>query len=180
MPENLTPTPTDPEPSAPETPPAGATPAPATPPSEPADEPLREPGKKALEAERTARAKAEADLAALRKQIEDASKTAEQKAADDLKAAQAEAAANAAKALRYEIAAEAGIPLALAPRLTGSTREEILADAEQLKTLIPAGATPPGPRSPAPDPAQGARPPQDKTEDDQLYESLFGAQTTRK
>ena len=101
------------------------------------DEPLREPGKRALEAERAAREKAERDLAALQQQIEDSKKTAEQKAADDLEAARKEAAENAAKALRYEVAAAKGLDLALASRLTGATREELEADADVLKGLIP-------------------------------------------
>jgi len=127
---------------------------------------LGDPGKAALVRERAASAQATAELAALRKQIEDANKSAEQRTADDLKAAQEAAAANAAKALRYEVAAEAGIPLTLAARLTGSTREEIAADAEALKALIPAGATPP--RNPAPDPGQGPRP--DEPDPDAEYE----------
>lgn len=160
--------------------PPAAPAAPAAPEPADGDEPLREPGKKALDAERAARAKAEADLAALRKQIEDANKTAEQKAADDLKAAQAEAAANAARALRYEIAAEAGIPLTFAPRLTGSTREEIATDADALKALlIPAGATPVITPGPQPDPGQGPRPQTPKSEDDQIYEALYGPQTRK-
>lgn len=138
---------------------------------------LGDPGKAALIREREAAARAAADLAALRKEIEDANKTAEQKAADDLREARALAEQNAAKALRYEIAAEQGIPLALAPRLSGTTREELLADAESLKNLIPAGATPP--RTPAPDPGQGPRPDGPQSEDDQTYEALFGPQTRK-
>jgi len=175
MPEPITPTPvapepaptTDPTPTAPvdgTTPPTSTPQAPASPPtpvrpdgvSDTEWSALGDPGKAALVRERAASAQAVAELAALRKQIDDANKSAEQRAADDLKAAQEAAAANAAKALRYEVAAEAGIPLALAARLTGSTREEIAADAETFKTLIPAGATPP--RTPAPDPGQGPRP----------------------
>lgn len=103
----------------------------------PGSEPLGEPGLKALQAERDARAKAESDLAALRKEIEDGKKSAEEKAADDLRAAQALAADATAKALRYEVAAAKGIPLALAGRLTGATKAEIEADADALKALIP-------------------------------------------
>lgn len=158
-----------------------ADPAATVPPATPdpsADEPLREPGKKALDAERTARQKAENDLAALRKEVEDSKKTAEQKAADDLKAAQAEAAANAAKALSYEVAAETDLPLALAPRLRGTTREELLADAEALKALMPtADATPATTPRPAPDPGQGPRPQTQKTQEDLDYEALFGPST---
>ncbi len=139
---------------------------------------LGDPGKAALVRERAASTKAVADLAALRKEIEDANLTAEQKTAADLKDAREAAAANAAKALRYEVAAEAGIPLALAARLTGTTREEIAADAETLKTLIPAGATPP--RTPAPDPSQGPRPAATGDAEFDAFASELHLPTTRK
>lgn len=169
MPDDTTTTVTAPTPE-PTAPAAGATP-PADPQAPPAD--LGDAGKRALTAEREARRTAEAEAAALRKQIEDATKTAEQKAADDLRAAQAEAATNAAKALRYEVAAEAGLPLALAARLTGSTRDELAADAETLKTLIPAGATPP--RTPAPDPSQGPRPVDPAAAEDAEFQQFAAA-----
>ncbi|MET0887563.1 MAG: hypothetical protein ABWX92_14065 [Mycetocola sp.] len=173
MPEEPNPlAPVAPEPTTPTVTPS-ATLTPTDPPT--ADEPLREPGVKALAAERAARSKAESDLAALRKEIEDSKLSAEQKAAADLKAAQDAAATSAAKALRYEVAAEHGIPLTLAARLTGTTREEIERDAETFKTLIPAGATPPVPRIPAPDPGQGPRPATPVSEDDQIYEAIYGS-----
>lgn len=128
------PTPAPPQPSTPPNP----TPAP----SAAADEPLGAGGIKALNAERDARAKAEKDLADLRKQIEDSQKTAEQKAADALAAANRTASDNAAKALRYEVAATKGLDLNLAARLTGSTKEELEADADALMALIPTPTTP--------------------------------------
>lgn len=127
------------------------TPGAVVPPVTPApegDEPLREPGKKALEAERTRAATAEKALADYRKEIEDSKKTAEQKAADDLTAARQEAQGNAAKALRYEVAAAKGLDIKFAPRLTGSTKEELEVDADALMALIPNPADPPGPRGP--------------------------------
>lgn len=132
-----TPTPAPPQQSTPPTP--DPTPAP------PAEEPLGAGGIKALNAERDARAKAERDLADLRKQIEDGKKTAEQKAADDIAAANRTAQENAAKALRYEVAAAKGLDLHLAARLTGGTREELETDADALMALIPTSATPPTP-----------------------------------
>ena len=117
------------------------------------DEPLGEPGLKALQAERDARAKAEADLATLRKQVEDAGKSAEQKAADDLKAAQDVAATATLTALKYEVAADKGIDLKLAARLTGATKAELEADAENFKAML--GAKPTGTNSPKPDQSQG-------------------------
>ncbi|GAA2237659.1 hypothetical protein GCM10010401_07320 [Rarobacter faecitabidus] len=126
-------------------------PKPAEPAAKPEGEkPLGEPGLKALQAERERASKAEKEAADLRKQIEDAGKTAEQKAADALKAAQDSAAASSLKALQYEVAAEKGIDLKLASRLVGSTKEELESDADNLKTLV--GARPTGPK---PDPSQG-------------------------
>lgn len=143
-----------PAPAAPEAP--APTPAPAptdapapTPPA--ADEPLGATGIKALTTERDARAKAERELAALRKEIEDSKKTAEQKSADDLAAEKRTSQENAAKALRYEIAAEKGLDLKFASRLNGSTKEELEADADALMALIPGTdkpATPPTPNGP--------------------------------
>lgn len=109
------------------------------------DEPLREPGKKALDEERSARQAAEKALADLRKEIEDSQKSAEQKAADDLAAAQRAADEAAAKALRYEVAVEKGLPLNLAMRLSGSTRDELVADADSLMEFVQAPAAKPQP-----------------------------------
>jgi hypothetical protein len=112
---------------------------------DPAD--LGDAGKRALAAERDARKAAEktaTDLAAKVQAFEDAQKTDAQKSADALAAAQKAASDSAATALRYEVAAEKGIPLGAAARLTGSTREEMLADADVLKGLL--GTTAPGPR----------------------------------
>jgi hypothetical protein len=95
-------------------------------------------------------------------EIEEANKTAEQKTAEALAAAQAEAAQSSAKALRYEVAAAKGLDMALAARLTGSTKEELEADADALKALIPkapeapqppAGPTVPGQQSGGQQPA---------------------------
>ena len=117
--------------------------------NDPANAPLGPGGIKALQAERDARTKAEQERDALRKQIADANKTAEEKAAEALKEAQSLAETNAAKALRYEVAAELGVPLAMAARLVGNTREEIAADAVKLKEIL-AGATTPPPTGGAP------------------------------
>ncbi len=136
------------------------TPKPA-PPAATADEQLGDGGQKALKSEREARKKAEDDLKALRQEIEDSKKTAEQKAADDIAAAKAEAGQSSAKALRYEVAAEKGLDLKLAARLTGSTKEELEADADALMALIPKAQqaeTPAGPTVPGQQPG-GAQTP---------------------
>lgn len=123
---------------------AGTTPVPATPADDdvPGDqEPLREPGLKALRAERARAEKAEQELAALKKAQADAAKTETQRQADALAEAQAHAAAAEARSLRYEIAAELGLSLKLAARLQGATREELVADAEQFQADL-AGTKP--------------------------------------
>jgi hypothetical protein len=56
---------------------------------------------------------------------------------------------------RAEVAAEKGLTAQQAARLRGATRDELVADADELLSLFP--ATSPGPRTPAPDPSQGAR-----------------------
>ena len=152
---------TPPEPPAtgnPDNPPAPTPPADgATPPAKPADvsdeawNALGDPGKKAIVAERARADQALAQAAALQKQIDDSQKTAEQKAADDLKAAQDLAATATLQALKYEVAADKGIDLKLAARLSGATKAELEADAESLKALL--GAKPNG--NPKPDRSQG-------------------------
>lgn len=114
------------------------------------DEPLGENGLKALNAERDARKLADQKVKDLEKQIEDSKKTAEQRAADDLEAEKAGRLAAETRALKFEVAAEAGLDLKLAARLTGATREELVADAAELLTMV--GATPANPK---PDPNQG-------------------------
>ena len=122
----------------------GGTNPPTTPPGDSADSKQGEPktpaGDSTLSAdakaagEALARAeKAEQELAALKKAAEDATKTEAEKAADALRAAQETAADATIKALKYEVAAELGIALALASRLTGKTREELVKDGETLK-----------------------------------------------
>lgn len=80
---------------------------------------------------------------ALKKQladIDEANKTdAEKKAAADKKR-DADAAAAILKANQYEAAAKAELPLSWAKRISGSTPEEMLADAQQLKKDMDARA----------------------------------------
>ena len=110
---------------------------------------LGEGGLKALKAEREARAKAEKDLAERDrriKELEDAGKSEDQKRIERLEALEksdaekaATLAAKDAMLLRYEIAADKGIDLKAAARLQGTTREEIAADADELKKLLSPG-----------------------------------------
>jgi hypothetical protein len=96
---------------------------------------LGDPGKKALDAERTARKAAEKsmkDLAAKVKAFEDAQKSDADKASERI----ADLEKQAAKALRYEAAESAGLPLKLAARLQGDSLDDMIADAKALKELI--------------------------------------------
>jgi hypothetical protein len=144
----------DPPTTDPATPPNPANPAIA-----PGDEPLGEGGKKALEAERRRAAAAEKAKDAAEAKVrafEDAQKSEADKTAERIAALEKDA----AKALRYEAAEQAGLSLSLAARLNGSTLDELLADAEVLKTQMPGAApvdpaTPPAPPTPKPDRRQG-------------------------
>lgn len=78
------------------------------------------------------------DLEQRLKEYEDRDKTDAQKAAEKLAENEKRAAAAEAKLLRFEIAAAKGLPPKWASRLTGSTKEELEADAaELLKELGP-------------------------------------------
>lgn len=121
---------------------------------EPSDEPLGEGGLKALKAEREARSQAEktaAEYAARIKEFEDAQKSEEEKQAERLKSLEDSAKSNELRAARYEVAAEVGLDLKAANRLQGSTREELLSDAEELKKLLDSRVPP----APKPDHSQG-------------------------
>ncbi|MEU9515912.1 hypothetical protein [Micromonospora sp. NPDC048169] len=125
-------------------------------PASSSDEALGEGGKKALDAERATNrelTKERNALAAQVKAFEDAQKTESQKTADRI----ADLEKDAAKAIRYEAAEKSGLPLSLASRLSGSTLDELIADAEELKQLVgsAAPAAPAAPSTPKPDPRQG-------------------------
>lgn len=149
-----TPDPTN-APTAPASP--GATPPPAPAPAAPAAPPAQETDWKAEARKWEQRAKDNSTAAARLAEIEESQKSAEQKAAEALAAAQSTATTATATAMRYEVAASKGLDLKLAPRLTGSTKEELEADADALMGLIPKApeteATPPtGPTVPGQQP----------------------------
>lgn len=82
-----------------------------------------------------------------REALEEAGKTEQQKREDALKAAEAKVADSDLKLLRFEVAAEEDLPLKLAGRLQGSTKEELKADAVAMKKefgLDGEGGTPAG------------------------------------
>lgn len=158
-----TPPPGDPAP-APANPPTSA-PA-STPPTDPADQPLGPAGKKALDEERAARKELEKQLAALAPlkdlatalsggQQPPAGKSAEELLNERFAKYETDLADERAARWRAEVAAEKGLTAQQAARLQGASRDELAADADALVALFP--TAPGGPRTPAPDPSQGAR-----------------------
>jgi hypothetical protein len=135
---------------------------------------LGDPGKKALAEERAAKKAAEkraTEAEARLKERDEADLSEQQRAVK--RAEEAEQRANAAesRALRLEVVTETGLPAAMAGRLQGATKDELLADAESLKALLAPngtsgdGGTPPpangANRLPRPDPSQGGGKPSD-------------------
>jgi hypothetical protein len=148
--------PTDPAPQP--TDPAPNDPTPADP--KPDDGQLGDAGKKAITAERQRAKAAERErdaLVAKLKEIEDAGKSDAEKTAERLAAAEKKAAESELRALRAEVAAEKGLTPAQAKRLVGSTRDELVADADELLSTF--GGQGQGQRSgaPKPDPSQGSK-----------------------
>lgn len=118
------------------------------------DEPLREPGKKALERERQRADDAEKEksrLAARLKELEDVGLTDQQKIERDLAEAKTQAEAATARLLRYEVADAKELPAGWANRLQGSTKAELEADADALLAQLGAARRP----GMKPDPSQG-------------------------
>jgi len=72
-----------------------------------------------------------------------------EKRAKELDTIKAELAAERLTRLRGEVAAAAGLPATLAERLRGTSKEELEADAKELKKLIPATATATAPGAPS-------------------------------
>lgn len=144
-----TPIPGDPAPAPSPTP----TPAPA-----PADDtdPLGDAGKRALDEERKARKAAESELAKFRK-AEQARADADKTEAEKRTAAEQRAQDADMRAMRMEIAFEKGLTPGQAKRLVGSTRDELEADADEIKRDFPTAPAPPPPPAPKPDPGQGPR-----------------------
>ena len=99
-------------------------------------------GEAALKAERERARKAERELKAASaklKEIEDRDKTELQKATERAAAAEKALADATAQTLRFQVAAEKGLPAGLAARLHGSDAKELAADADKLLALL-AGA----------------------------------------
>jgi small-conductance mechanosensitive channel len=126
------------------------------------DEALGDAGKRALEAERKARAAAEKrarEAEAKVKQAEDADKTEVERLQAQVAELSKIAEAATAKADRFEVAAEKGLSLAQARRLVGSTKEELAEDADALRADL--GLDKDEDKDDAPAPATKARPTED-------------------
>lgn len=122
---------------------------------DPADEPLGDGGKKALEAERALRVASEKQAKELQAQIDkinQANESAVEKAQREAKEAQDIANAAVADALRFRIASEKGITDNVDLILTGSDEETMRKQADLWSARQTDGA--PGPR---PDLSQGAK-----------------------
>lgn len=94
-----------------------------------------------------ARSKANYEKAKKFDDLENERKTEAEKLTERATAAEQAAAAAALRADRYEVAAAKGLPLELAARLQGSTKEELLADADVL--LAQVGQQKPAPKTPS-------------------------------
>lgn len=72
---------------------------------------------------------------------------------DELAPFKEQATASRLEAMRMRVAAEQGLPVALAERLKGNDLDELLADAQAIKSILPTpapatGNPPPAPRAP--------------------------------
>jgi hypothetical protein len=126
---------------------------------EPADAPLGEAGKKALDAERAARKAAEKSAADLKAELDKLSRANEslvEKAQREATEAKEAAAKATADALRLRVAAKHGISDEDADLFLTGTDEDVLT--RQAERLTARNAEASSPRSPRPDPNQGRSP----------------------
>jgi hypothetical protein len=153
------------EPSA--TPPADPT-QPPTPPALPATgDGLGDAGRKALDAERTARKELEKQVKDLQArdpvkallealgQKPEPGQDPSQALTERIAAMEERTAKAELEALRLKVAADKGLSPKQAARLRGATRDELEADADELLADFPGSTSTPG--TPRPDPTQGAR-----------------------
>ncbi len=157
MSKTTAPTPTNPTP-APEPQAARASAEPAPTPTDTKADGLGDGGKKALDAERSARRAAEkaaTEALAKVKQFEDRDKTEQERLTEQLAALKSEATEAKAEALRLRVAAETGLPADLHEFLAGDDEVQLRAKAQKLMAATAAATDS---RRPAPDPTQGAKP----------------------
>jgi hypothetical protein len=171
-------------------------------PTDPVDDPkpkddLGDAGKKALDAERKARREADAKLKEAEAELEklrsdsDSSKTELDKALERISDMEKRLTESDRRVLVAEVAQAKKLPAAIAGRLTGSTKEELEADADVLIEALglgkddpeePAGAKPDGatPQGPGGRPKEkltpGASTPDDDAVDgEKLAEQIFSS-----
>ena len=105
---------------------------------------------------RTKLREAEKELAQYRKDAS-AKADADKSEAEKRTAAETRAADADRRALRLEVAFDKGLTPGQAKRLVGSTREELEADADEVKRDFPVTPAAPTPKKPKADPSQGSR-----------------------
>lgn len=148
-------------------------------PTDPEETPPTDPdagAKKALEAERKSRREAEKQLKELQaqvKQLEDADKSESERLTERLNEAEKRATAAEGRADRFEVALEKGLDMTRAKRLTGATREELEADADELQTWQAGTNEAPAPGKPTEALSGGGDPTEDAPVDmRQVVESI--------
>jgi len=145
---------------------------PVTEAAEATTEPEVAPDKAELEQLRAALAKANKDAERHRlrlKEVDDAKLSEIEKAQRDAAEAAQELAALRRDTLRQKVALDTGLPAKWVARLHGDSEDELKADAASILADLNK------PRTPAPDASQGPRT-NALSEDDQLYESIYGKQ----
>lgn len=98
------------------------------------------------------------DLADRLQSLEDKDKSDSERLTEKLAQLEKDLATATARADRFEVALDKGLDMTRAKRLTGTTREELEADAEELKGWTSGGDTPDTPSKPAEDLAGGGDP----------------------
>lgn len=122
---------------------------------------LGDAGKKALDDERKARREAERQLKELGTQLaalQDKDKSDSERLTEKVTQLEKDLASATAKADRFEVALDKGLDMTRAKRLTGTTREELEADADELQTWQAGKPPDPIPGKPATDLKGGGDP----------------------
>jgi hypothetical protein len=126
--------------------------------------PEDEAGKKALDEERKARRDAERQLKEMGDQLrtlQDKDKSDSERLTEKVTQLEKDLAAATARADRFEVALDKGLDMTRAKRLTGATREELEADADELQSWQAGKPADPVPNKPAVDLKGGGDPTED-------------------
>lgn len=157
--------------------PANPDPEPEPKPGDPPDPDPDAGAKKALEAERKAAREAARqvkDLQAKLKEFEDRDKSDAEKAAEKLSQAEKRAEEAEAKALRLQVASDKGLSSKQLKYLTGTSQEELEANADQILEDFPEKEQPKPPpsRRPSADLGGGTDPTKEPTDVKSLVDSI--------